>query len=347
MIEKGPQHPLTYRQEILSKLFHCIKSAESCYLLGGGSMGKTRLIDFLMRPEVQQAYLGDESKQTLLIRLDMNRLSEISEWGLYELALTTLVQVCALHPQPELSKLGEKLMKEFVIPLLNTPNTLKALRFLELSISNIMALGDYNICFLLDEFDETYQKLPVKAFAHLRAIRDLNKNQLSYALFVRNLPDQLRPILDNESFFELFSRTMIGIGPYTLTDALVTLKQLEERHNHPLQSDVTREIIYRLGGGHPGLMVGLFSLFVSGTLTESAPQLSDLKWLLAQEQISEECRKLQESLMSSEQNLLSAFVRGNFEIAPSMSKILLAKGLLRKENDKTRLFSPLFELYLK
>ena len=48
MKEFGDEHAVTYRHEVLKPLFECIKSADSCYLIGAGSMGKTRLLDHLV-----------------------------------------------------------------------------------------------------------------------------------------------------------------------------------------------------------------------------------------------------------------------------------------------------------
>lgn len=346
-----PGHDLEYRQEILSKLFRFIKSSESCFLVGGGSSGKTRLLDFLMRSEVQKAYLAEKAEQTLIIRVDMNRVSEFSEWGFYELMLTTIVQFCALDSQhDELGKLGKQLMKEFVVPLLNEPNTLKALRFLELTISNIMICDDFKICFIFDEFDGAYQKLPAKVFSHLRAIRDANKTRLSYALLLRHLPEQLRKPDENESFYELLSRNMIGIGPYTAQDTTAMLKQLEARHGRSLQVPFSRETIHRMSGGHSGLIQAIFTLIVNLPLQEGDARLVDSQWLLGQDVVKEECRKLFESLTEAEQLGIREFACGKpGALTREIQKVLFAKGLLKldEQQQQTKVFSPIFELHLK
>ncbi len=258
MLEIGPQHTLNYRHDILSPLFDYIQSTESCFLIGAGSMGKTRLLDHLMRQDVQQNYLGEQANKTLLIRMDMNRISELSEWGIYELGLTSLLQTGGL--QPELEKFAKDSINDLLKPLLDRPDTLKALRYLELTIGGICRQNNFKLCFVFDEFDEAYRQLPAKVFAHLRAIRDANKNQLSYTVFLRNLPHCLRPPADHESFYELLSRNLIGIGPYNLTDANEMLRQLEARRSLFIQLPNTRENLFRVSGGHPGLLQALFGL---------------------------------------------------------------------------------------
>jgi hypothetical protein len=92
MSEIGPEHPLTYRQEIVEPVFQLIRSGESAAVVGLASMGKSRLLRFLLRPDVQAHYLGDDSPATWLVLVDGNRLATVSEWGWYELLLTALTE---------------------------------------------------------------------------------------------------------------------------------------------------------------------------------------------------------------------------------------------------------------
>ncbi|HSB03255.1 MAG TPA: hypothetical protein VLE49_21575, partial [Anaerolineales bacterium] len=84
MLENGPQYPTDYRQEILSPFFRYVQSTESFYVIGAASMGKTRLLDFLMHSEVQKQYLGENASHHWLIRVDLNRLAvKDADWGFY------------------------------------------------------------------------------------------------------------------------------------------------------------------------------------------------------------------------------------------------------------------------
>lgn len=344
MLEIGPHHSFQYRQEVLTKFFGWVKSAESCHLIGASSMGKTRLMDFLMQADVQEAYLGDSAAKTLFIRIDINRISELTDWGFYELVLMTTLQTAGLHP--ELQALSEQYIKNLLLPLHDKPNPLKALRCLELTIGSFCVQNNFKLCFLFDEFDEAYTKLSQKVFAQLRAIRDSNKNRLCYALFLRNLPQYLRPPAENESFYELLSRNMVGIGPYTFKDTVEMIRQLEARKNHPIKLKETYELIYNMSGGHPGLVYAMFELMVK--VTEQDTRLAQVNWVTHEEPIADECRKLSESLSQEERIILANVAQGNSGVIPKhVQKTLLAKGLLRLEDYDVKVFSPIFELYLK
>jgi len=348
MKEFGKEHDVEYRREVFKPLFDCIKSADSCYLIGAGSMGKTRLLDHLVRTDVQEHYLQGKAASTLIIRLDVNRLSDYSEWEFYELMLFNIVQTVGQNNDPQLAKLSQGFLQTFLLPILEHPgNAIKALRFLELAISNLMVQdNDRSICFLLDEFDEAYRRLPSKVFAHLRGIRDAHKNRLCYALLVRNPPSRLRPNLhEHEGFYELLSRNPIAIGPYTRQDVHAMLDQLEKRHAYPL-AEALRDKIYEISGGHPGTVLAVFSSHRK--TIEGVPYQLDPRWLAKEETVKEECRKLLESLEPDEQVGIVEFAKGNMADASPTIKILRAKKLLNAaEGQVPQIFSPVFAIYLQ
>lgn len=104
----GAEHQITYRQEILSKFFELVRNTESFHVIGAASMGKTRLMDFLMREDVQQYYLKENSKNTWLVRVDLNRMPIAENWGFYffELLLSSIILFCIVRQDvsPEILK---------------------------------------------------------------------------------------------------------------------------------------------------------------------------------------------------------------------------------------------------
>ncbi len=103
-------NPIQFREDVLKEFFGYIKSGESFYVIGAPSIGKTRLMDFLMgddpdvlradteldRERVKKKYLGEEiSSKTWLARVDMNRMRREHDWGFlfYELLLHTILLV--------------------------------------------------------------------------------------------------------------------------------------------------------------------------------------------------------------------------------------------------------------
>lgn len=338
MPEIGPEHPLTYRQEIVAPFFRLVLARESCAIVGPASMGKSRLRDFILRLDVQQHYLGDQAPFTLLVRADCNRLAEVSDWGLYELLLTALIESSGRHPdlqllRPELSDLRHK--------AIISRDALLARRHVELAAHMICQERRVQLCIILDEFDASYRNLPAPALANLRALRDANKYTLCYALILREDPARLRPPTDCEGFYELFSRSVLGLGPYEATDAERVLQQLEARKSRTL-SEHARSQLLRLSGGHPGLIVGLFDALID----DGAPGENEWDhWALAQSVVQEECRKLWLGLAGDERLALSHLAQG-LGASDDVRRVLALKGIIRLKEGQEVLFSPVFAHYV-
>lgn len=341
-IDNGLEHPLSYRKEVLQRLFGCIKSVDSFFVIGGASSGKTRLMDFITREDVQQHYLGDRAKTAWLIRVDLNRHHANEDWNFYELLISSLMLGCSQHEG------GDAIFEQLVDldrQVLESRDFLRALRLFELAVHMLCKNLGINICFLLDEFDEMYRNMPKEFFAQLRAVRDANKYHVCYGLFLRDLPERLRDQSENESFYELVSHRMIGLGPYSYDDAILVLQQMEERREFPLTPQ-WRDAFVIASGGHPGLMQALLSTRID--LAKENESMKDANWVVKQEFIADECNKIWGSLAEEEQVWLLEVVRGHFDlIPPKVLKLLTAKGILQKKGDRYEVFSPIFELYLQ
>ena len=346
MLEIGPEHRLEYREEVLTHFFRYIQSADSFYVVGAASMGKTRLLDHLMKPEVQKYYLKEKADQYWLIRVDMNRMT-VNEpgWSFYELLVSSIL--LNLHEIEDIRNIQVELIK-FDSEIIQKRDPLIALRLFEYTINKLCQNYDLRLTFLFDEFDETYTNLPKDIFHQLRAIRDANKNRVSFALFLRNLPESLRSPQDNESFYELLSRNPVGIGPYKEVDALKILQQLEARKQHPIGED-QRRFIYRASGGHPGLMQALLSIHMERPITFQKLYMPDWPAAIVQDPaVREECRKVWEGLLEEERIRLPAFLTGEFRRgAQPIDTLIYAKRLLWMNGDDVIFFSPLFAQYVE
>jgi hypothetical protein len=342
------EREMLYRQEILSKLFGFVRNTDSFHLIGAASMGKTRLLDFLMRSEVQEYYLGDDYEKTWLVRVDLNRMpvsANSNNWEFYffELLLSSMVLCCISR-----KNVNEEIMKDLVAldsDVIKSQDLLFALRFFEWEASKLCQKYDIKLCFLFDEFDETYGKMSPEVFAQLRSVRDANKRYLLYGMFLRTSPKTLRKTDDNESFYELLSRNLIGIGPYTRTDIMDVIQNLEKDWDIKLTPE-KREKIGSASGGHPGIVKALLSLIKEPSVAKKMEDQGWLTWFAKQGTIIEECEKIWNGLEKEEQlTLLAPFQGGS--INSSIAQLLMIKGIIQKSDDGGRVFSPFFEQYLK
>jgi len=349
MSESDYQVVRDQRKEILIPMFDYINGSECFYMVGGPSMGKTRLLDFLMRDEVQKNYLKDERQETWLVRVDMNRLTVQNEaWAVYELLLNSLIVELSGHEsaashRENFLKMNFKVLKKKELPL--------ALRNFELAVNILCQGNNIKLCFLLDEFDRTYRDLSPETFSQLRGIRDSNKYFVLYGLFLRELPERLRPLSDpdNEDFYELISRNKLGLGPYSKIDTVEIIRKLEKRRDFPMTS-FQEDRLYEASGGHIGLVQVVLSII------QEDPQYPQrlggqgwLEWLSQHPMSVDESRKIWKGLSKDEQDGLSAFIKGNYNVIPEpVSRLLLAKGLIRRTSSNSPcLFSPIFDHYVR
>ena len=338
MPEIGPQHPITYRREIVERLFQLIRQRESCAIVGSSSMGKSRLIEFILRADVQRHFWPDSA--LLMVDVDNNRLAEKSEWGLYELLLTTLIEASVEHPELH------ALRTEFAslhTQVVTSHNALLAQRYLELAARILCRDHKFTVCVVLDEFDESYRDLSATVLANLRALRDANKYQWLYVLFLRDHPARLRPAVEVENFYELLSRSVLGLGPFTNRDTKHTLRQLEARKQHTLTA-AQRRAIYWLSGGHPGLLVALFD----GLFDDHEFETDDawLEWGSQLPAAREECRKLWLGLAEDERLALTHLSQ-LLAVPDDLRDLLKLKGLIAVHDDRVDLFSPIVQHYVQ
>ena len=339
MPEIGPEHPLTYRQEIAAPIFALLQSGESCVVVGPASMGKSRLLRFLLRPDVQTHYLGDSAATTWLAPVDCHRLDKVSEWGLYELLLTALTEIASEHLDLTEVDWLNKLRHEVI----TTENALLARRQVELATHKLIREHGVKLCFVLDEFDDAYRTLPASALANLRALRDADRYSLCYLLILRDHPARLRSPGDHEGFYELFSRSILGLKPYTAEDARRVIAQLAARRRRPVTPQEEADLL-TLSGDHPGLLVALFDVLVHTANGFPTDRLT--AWAASQPQVSEECRKLWSGLAQDEQLALSRLAQG-IGAPYAMRELLALKGLIDAPTGAEATFrSPLLREYV-
>ena len=340
MFEVGPQHPISYRQEIVKPLFDQIRATESCYVVGAASVGKSRLLQHIGRQEIQEYFLESDASNYLIITVDLNRARDKDEWGFYELMLTSIIDACIDH-----SVEGNyyQIFNEWRMVVLRSKDPVVALRQLETAARLLVQKAGLKLCFLFDEFDDFYATLPAQALTNLRALRDKNKYRLCYVMFLRNNPTYLRDPDTCEGFYELFSRSALGLKPYSVEDSIRMVEQIRQRRGYGVPRDI-RDRVLQLSGGFPGLIMGLIDVAMEDSVL--ILDESRLVQLVIKPRIDEECRKLWNGLPESEQRGLVNIINANTVPVPIRQSLDL-KGITHTQKGRVEVKSPLFESYVR
>lgn len=325
---------LNFRHGLVGSVFRILASRDSGVLIGVAGQGKSRLLTYLQRPDVRQRFLGADASRVLVVNVDCNRAPEVSEWGLYEIMMTSLVEATEAV---EVSAALCARLEEFQTEIAAGSTALLALRRLETTVRMLARDHGLRLAIILDEFDAFYRDLPDTALANLRGLRDHVKSfdyGLGYLLVTRDPPERLRDPGEIEGFYELISRNVLVLGPCDKQDALEILDHALQRRGASLTESDKQKIV-DLSGGHPS-MIDAFAVAVSKgyRLSENGAVPNG---------VNEECRKLWVGLAYDEQLALARCADRVLDSTDRVVSSLELKGLIVDG----RLFSPAFDSYVK
>jgi len=303
--------PLTYRAELLRDIYRHLAAGKCGALIGVASSGKSRLVEFLGRPDVRQHYLGDGWTNTLFPWVDGNDLLERSEWGLYEKVLSAILT--DLDCLPDRGGEARAKVEAWYWKLVAPENRPLARRFVALAIAD---LGEAvsRVVLLLDDFESFIAAADDDTLSGLRSLRDRFKNDNEYRLlYLAASRRQLVSLKETatpgfESFLELFKNFTVPIGCYDEDDALHMIQRLSEAYplaRRTLTPDLAKRLVMATGG-HAGLIDAAFH---SKTEAEwNRPDLGEV--LIASGGVWNECVSIWESLDDEDHSALMAIVRG-------------------------------------
>lgn len=361
--------PNDFRREEVAYIMQRWRAGDSCSLVGVGSVGKSNLLQHLSNPDTIKYYLGiDNPDMFRAIIIDPNLLAALPEggdnmqqlqcWGGYELMMHRLYM--SFFPFEVLGTDDAQRFYNTYLSFQDGNNPLYAymgLRYFELGLDYFMRRG-IRIVFMFDEFEEMFRSLPVKFFLALRGIRDAYKRQLSYLTFTRApLPQLIEqydlPMLGLEPFTELFTDSLLYVGPYNEIDGRRMVDNLISRNgkNYP---ETTIQFLMWATGRYAGLIRSAMRVIETiGTIDGSA-MINDemVRKLAGKRPVREECRTIWTSLTSSEHHVLKAAARlvnfaSNAETEIAVN-LLVQKKLLQADriNQTLEIQPPVFRAFV-
>jgi hypothetical protein len=332
--------PISYRAEIIGPMLTSIAAGECCSIIGMSGVGKSNLIQHLLRPDVQRHYLAESAGELQFVVFDTNMLAEWSPWGVFE----GLAEALLALPGPDLEpELAERIRLAHSHALGAVGNYAAALR--ECAAALALLCERQRTVVLFDEFDPLFSQLPGSVLRNLRGLRDRHKYRLIYLTFSRQpLPD-LRDDDewdDIEPFVELLSLRELGLGPLRDADAADEVDRFAARHARTLEHRLREQIVTQ-SGGHPALVRALTqqTLLVQGNPGALGKDLHTIPALRL------ECTKIWQQLSGDEQDTL-ALAAHNRSVVGRLAHMLSLKGLLRVATGGTPVvFSPLFTAFVQ
>ncbi len=336
------RYTLSYRSREASQVMEWVKAGQCGSIVGLRGAGKSNFLQFLLRSDVQQHYLGTNSSVFYFIPINLLSLAEPTEWGMYEILLGNLVE--QLHP-PDWENSALNKISSMHQEALHARDALIAQRAFEHCMILMSQQSARRLVFIFDEFDDVFRNLPAALFRCLRAIRDTHKEQISFIVVATQEIAELRGhrIEDVDHFHRLVSRNVCWLGPYSEADAQEMVRYLAARRNRTL-SESDRAHLIEWSGGHAGLIKTLLSFLWSAENPSVSPM--NLAELRSESSIQRECTKIWESLAEGERAALCALANEE-PIPPRVLAHLTVRGLVREPGTDQAFFSPLFAAFVK
>ncbi|MCX6045835.1 MAG: AAA family ATPase [Chloroflexi bacterium] len=298
MANNIPRYPPTYRQNELHLIIDAARQGQSLCLMGVAGIGKSNITNFL-RYEPEQCthqYLGDEPRKFLFPVVAGNAWDQKPQ-GLWEAMLAELAAITQDLPappptDPKILQLSEE-QRSFSL-------LRERLQWL---------VKDYQIMFILDDFDKVLQNGPLSMLEQLSTLRNAgNRDKLSYLIFTKKLPAVLgraHPLQNNSKFYDLFKDHVYALEPYNREDAQQMLTFLNENAGRPLGTQDLILIREKLSGGHASLARIIFDSWL-----RARPDQEDLVAFFAKKpEVRNECQRIFQGLHREEQQVAQRLVR--------------------------------------
>lgn len=367
------KQPLDFRQEEVGRIMTRWRASDSCSLVGVGSVGKSNLLQHLIDPDVQAFYMNvanaekfkaiiiDPSLLGAMPNPDTPDYDQFRAWAGYELLMHRLY--LAFFPLTDVLHPDDAAAFEDLLDVFRDGHNplfkYMGIRYLELGLEFFMRQG-IQIVFMFDEFEDMLFNLPIKFFQALRGLRDINKKQLSYLTFTRKpildiATEANIKLLDIEPFAELFTDSVIYVGPYNEKDAHQMVQSLTKRNNQQYGEHVQTFLVWATGGYAGLLRAGFRALETlvsldADTVMRSSQQLA--YQLAAHPGVREECRTIWTSLSEAERIMLREMASGKPNInlndahIKRVATLLTNKRLFQRRGQEVVIEPPVFHAFV-
>lgn len=331
--------PLEYRTELLGRVMPMLRAGECCSLVGLSGVGKSNLIRFLGRPDVQAQHWDTE--RTWMVLIDTHGLvlgEQPDEFAVAELIIHRLILEAERRgSSSELIEWASDLHAR----LCAQPSSQLALRSLERVCVRLCDQAGLQLVLMFDQFEDLWRRAADRFFLNLRYLRDQLKYRLVYLVLTRSaLPELRESPAATEAFWELFTAHTYGLGMYSPADAAEMLARMAARQGSPLDDALAQRAI-ELSGRHSGLLRAIF-----WALCERPALAAPGADLLAVPAIASECAKLWGQCSPDERHcahILAAGLPLHQPGAPALERLRLTELVA---GEPPALFTPLFGDYV-
>jgi hypothetical protein len=348
MHENAGPNPVDFRGRLCADILGSVARGESCTVIGVGSAGKSNVARHLIRRDARERALGPSGGRTLGVYCDFSDHSSASPQALQLVLLEALRR--APFPNAETAdgaKLRAELTRLWEMATV-ADASLRTFAYLRDAVDLALERGGVDrIFFVLDDFDKALASADAAALNSLRKLRDDFKNRLTYVVVAwKELQFTRKPTTDYKDFYELVCNRVHPVGPYDAADAQRMIDRLASGASGAprVWPAAERDRMVWLSGGHAGILAMVYQAAEQGAV--SVLQADAERKFAQRPKVSLACESIWDSLDAQERAGLEGVITGAGP-GESTAGRLQKKGLLIADGSRYRLFSPVFEAYLR
>jgi hypothetical protein len=336
--------PTYTRANDLAYLAECIADNNCCTIVGVSNIGKSTLLRQIRQPQILKQLSNVDIDELAFFSIDFNLQLQMTQQGFYELILRTVLnELKALQADAGTITRVQNAYDQVVLP---TDDFQNALSFNEAIIA-LCENWDRRLVLIFDEFDEIYQNINSRVFINLRALRDRYTKHIMYITAVELPFTDSRHRFENGEFAELFAHHTYHLKNLSKDEVKQVVNVFAQQQNVSfLETDI--DFIFEQSGGHPGLLQ-IVCQVVAGDTVDKVSRNERLLTTHLDDNINirDECVKLWHHVAPERQKALMKFMSSG-KIDTALKQSLLTKAILVEDNQgNTRVFSRLFENFVR
>ncbi len=336
------EYPIVFRQNDARELGQYIKSRQSVVLIGAKRVGISNFLRFFIHHKnIAKTYI-DGSKNHFFIPVDLNDLVELDIYPFWTLTLKRIVDSLEKSKLPK--EIKNKIQSSF-LDSIQSQDRFITIDSVRRSLISIVESGILPTLFFI-RFDRIKDVVTPEFFANLQGLRDATHHKLTFVFTSFRSLDVLFPTVFAKTSLYAFSRN-IYIKPAKKEDAKIIFKTYVKHSKVNMSSKTERELFDAVGGYVQYLQLALISL-TQDYKSELRPE-NVFEYLAKDERIALASEELWESLNDQEKSLLTKIIINDSITKEEIekNKYLWDTGFIVKEKDRIRLFSPIFDYYVK
>lgn len=335
------QYPINYREKEAKELGESLKHRQSVNIVGIKRIGISNFLRFFMyNDKTIETYIGDNRKH-FFIPVDLIDLVELEIFPFWTLTLKRIVDEVEKSDLPSGTK---SKINSFFLNSIQSQDLFLIIDCIRQALMLLVAQG-YLPTIFFNRFDRIASVYTPSFFDNLQGLRDAANQELAYVFTSYRSLDTIFPL----------SRTSLSVLAHVMYMGLASPKDMEviyglfvERHGIKLPDNIKNELFRIVNGNVQYLQLALIILTEKGI--ESVKNEKELFELLIQdERITLQSEELLESLTKDEKKILGDILgKHDITLAEKEKNIYLWEtGFISEKNNSYKIFSPLFEDYLR